>query len=285
MYIFILRLLARLKFRSGMAFGAILGRLLYVALPERRHVVKINLRHCFPDLDQRSLNAKALRVFVENGRGIIETAWAWYAVTPWWLKYVHYNNVEDVKKRLETQAVLLCCPHVSMLDLCAPILNEQFKQFVVTYRPHKKPWLEKEILSRRGAHCQLINVRDIRGIIGHLRVPGTVVWFAPDQDMGSAGSVVVNFFGKPAATVTTPGRLAAISGCAVSCMFLYRDESGYETGFEVMSIEFPTNDRVLNAQMINDGLERMIMKHSDQYLWLHRRYKSVRDGNGRSVYD
>ena len=284
MQIFLLRVLAKINFRTGMAFGALLGRVLCFLLPARRHVVEVNLKHCFPDLDQPALKKKSRKVFEENGRGVVETAWAWYAPRSRLLSRVTYNDIDVVQERLKAQAVLLCCPHVSMLDTCAPILSEKFGKFVVTYRPHKKSWLEKEIVARRSGYCELINVRDIRKIANRLREPGTLVWFAPDQDMGENGTVVANFFGKPASTVTTPSRLAAMSNCAVATMYLYRNDLGYYAGFEMMPDDFPSGNSVVDAQTLNTAIEAAVLHQSDQYLWLHRRFKSIRDDEGRSIY-
>ena len=283
--VFILKTLARLPPSIGLAVGSIIGRMLFIALSERRRVTEINLRHCFPRLDGNELLTLTKQVFIENGRGVVETAWAWYSDHGQLLDRVTYNDSQILSEALSSGSVLLCCPHVTMLDLCAPILNGKFGEFVITYRPHKKQWLEQEIIRNRGRYGKLVNVRSMREIVSALRTPGNLVWMAPDQDLGLEGTTTAKFFNQASSTVTSPGRLAKSTNCRVFMMYLYRVEEEYFVGFWEFPENFPSGVQEEDARILNEELRSSIMKSPSQYLWLHRRFKSVKDEQGLSIYD
>ena len=102
-------------------------------------------------------------------------------------------------------------------------------RFVVSYRPNDNPIFDQAVCRGRGRYAELVDVRALRDIAKHLK-QGDMVWFGPDQDMGPKGSVFAPFFGRPACTVTTPSRLARMSGAVSIFLDLHRDDNGLYQG-------------------------------------------------------
>jgi KDO2-lipid IV(A) lauroyltransferase len=120
---------------------------------------------------------------------------------------------------------------------------------------------------------------DLRGTVKHLRGGGTL-WYAPDQDMRSKDNVFVPFFGVPAATITATHHLARLSGAAVIPFFHRRlpDGTGYQLRLGAPLENFPSADALEDTARVNACIEQMVRESPEQYLWVHKRFKSRPEG-------
>ena len=114
---------------------------------------------------------------------------------------------------------------------------------------------------------------------------GNAVWYAPDQDFGALHSVFAPFMGITCATLTAPARLAKMSGAPVVPFFPQRldDGSGYRLLLLPALENFPSQDDVADATRINAVIETAVRRAPEQYLWLHRRFKT-RPANEAPLY-
>jgi len=114
---------------------------------------------------------------------------------------------------------------------------------------------------------------DTRALLGSLR-DGIPVWYAPDQNHGGSQSVFVPFFGIPTSTLTATARLARASGAAVVPFFQIRlpGNEGY------LLTLCPALDTQADTARINRLLESVIREMPEQYLWVHRRFKTRPEG-------
>ncbi|MEX2131099.1 MAG: lipid A biosynthesis lauroyl acyltransferase, partial [Pseudohongiellaceae bacterium] len=113
-----------------------------------------------------------------------------------------------------------------------------------------------------------------------------ILWYAPDQDYGPKLSVFVPFFGVEAATITAASRLAAANNSVVIFYRHYRrpDNAGYLLDFSPPVDNYPSGDDVADAIRINGIIEQAIRKHPEQYLWMHKRFKTQRAGKAARPY-
>jgi len=121
----------------------------------------------------------------------------------------------------------------------------------------------------------LINRYDTRGFIKALRA-GHVVWYAPDQDQARKNSVFAPFFGIPANTLTATTKLVKLTGAAVLPFHMRRlpDSKGYALTISPPLENFPGASEVDDATRFNAIIESRIREHPEQYLWMHRRFKT-----------
>jgi len=105
---------------------------------------------------------------------------------------------------------------------------------------------------------------------------GNVLWYAADQDYGPKHSIFADFFGIPAASITATTKFAGFNNSRVVFMSHYRkeDNSGYHLYFSEPLEHYPTGNDVQDVARINGYIEAAIRKAPDQYIWLHRRFKT-----------
>jgi len=146
--------------------------------------------------------------------------------------------------------------------------------------------MDQAIRDSRAARAHdTVERSDVRAMIRELK-RGHAVWYAPDQNYGGTTQVVfVPFFGVPALTVTTTGRLAQMTGAAVVPFFPVRlgDGSGYRISILPALERFPTGADAADARHINQLVEHAVLNAPEQYLWVHRRFKTRPTGD-KSFY-
>lgn len=127
-----------------------------------------------------------------------------------------------------------------------------------------------------------------RGLLTAMRA-GETVGILMDTNMTPPQGVFVNFFGRQACTASGLARVALKTGAAVLPGFLVWEEKvrqyvlhfGPELGF-AQSGDGDADVRAA-TQQCNDVLEEWIRRYPDQWLWIHRRWKTRPAGEG-SLY-
>ena len=122
-----------------------------------------------------------------------------------------------------------------------------------------------------------------RDILGALR-RNEAVGILFDQNTTRGEGVFVDFFGIPAATTPAIARFALSTGAAVVPGFLIWEE---HTGKHRLRLDPPvdlvnTGDRsrdvIENTRIFNRILEDYVRRYPDQWLWIHRRWKTRPEG-------
>ncbi|KEA65207.1 Lipid A biosynthesis lauroyl acyltransferase [Marinobacterium lacunae] len=271
-----LRLVCLLPYRVQLKIGATLGALLYRFNRHRRHVTATNIRLIFPDLDAASRDRLVRDVFRHNGIGLLETSMAWWMPVKRLPQNITLKGREHLDAALaKGRGVILLGAHFSTLDL-GGLLFSQYYEVDAMYRPHNNPLMDRYIRKGRSRYFgQAIERSDIRSVIRALR-KNRIVWYAPDQDMGSRNSVYADFFGVPAATITATSRMVKLNDSPIMMLAQHRlpDDAGYELELFPAIEDFPSKDAEADAARVNAELERAIRKDPAQYMWVHRRFKT-----------
>ena len=274
--ILILRLLVLLPYRLQMALGRRLGRLLCRIIPERQNIAAVNLRLCFPELDENQLQDAVREHFESLGMGIFELALSWWISDAAAMKLIRIDGVENVTEPLRAgRGVILVSGHFASIELTGRVLRLSFPSSAAMYRPMKNPMVDQIMRrARRSSADQLISKDDMRQMIRALR-EGLLVWYAPDQSYSRKYSVLVPFFNEPAMTNAALTHIARISK---ACVVLYvprrlADGSGYYAEIKPALEDFPSDDPAADALRINKLLEEKIRLAPEQYYWIHRRFK------------
>lgn len=270
------RIIARLPWRVQRLLGGALGRLGYRLLGQRRRIAAVNLAACFPDLDADARACLLRRHFRSLGLGLVETALAHWGDDEQILPRSKILGAEHVDAALSRgKGVILLGAHFATMELSGRIVASRYRVGAL-YRPHNDPALDALIRAGREQYLDApIPHRNIRAILAHLGRNG-VLWYAPDQDHGGRRRVFARFFTEPAATTTAPAWLARASGAQVVPMASWRDpdDGGWRVTFEPPLTDFPGADDAAAAQRLNDILAAQIKRAPDQYLWIHRRFKT-----------
>lgn len=268
--------LSRPGLKQRTAIGKALGTVSFYIAKERRRIAKKNIEACFPELPREQRKKLIKKTLIENTVGIVETAAAWWRSPQDFLPYTEFYGSENLLNPLkEGHGVLLIGGHYTTLDMGGALLS-LVTDYDVTYRANNDPVMDWVIRKGREHFTDhQIERSEVRQIFKALR-SGRVLWYAPDQDYGSKRSVFAPFFSIPTATVKATSKFAAQPNTKVLFISHYRkkDDSGYAVFFSPALENFPTGDETEDARIVNQHLEQEIRRVPEQYMWVHRRFKT-----------
>lgn len=268
--------IARLPYRVQVFLGERLGLLMYHLAGSRRRVCARNIELCFPELSKEEQLKLVRDTFKSNGIGIMEIGLSWTRHPEQFRDMVEIEGLENLKAaHAQGKGVLLVAAHFCTLEMAGTLLSLNYP-FDVTYRKHKNPLFDA--LMKRGRkrlYGEVIERKEIRKAFRRLK-ENHVVWYAADQDYGPKHSIFVDFFGIPAASITATSTFASFNQSPVVFIAHYRkpDHSGYSIHFSEALPGYPTGDEHEDVRRINQLIERVIRRAPEQYIWLHRRFKT-----------
>ena len=142
-------------------------------------------------------------------------------------------------------------------------------------------YVAKELLRTRQGHGVQVIPRKgaVRRMLGHLRDGGSVI-LACDQNAHHA-PIFVPWFGELAATERAPAALALRTGAPLVVCWCVRTgkDLRYRVGCEQVRPAGPPS-RAEDADIeeataaMHAVLEKVILQHPEQYLWIHNRYRT-----------
>jgi KDO2-lipid IV(A) lauroyltransferase len=268
-------LIAQLPVRVNQAVGRSLGWLLFIFARSRKHYAQINIDLCFPELDAEA-RAKIVRgAIISCGLSMSETAMGLWGRHNKMRNRYTITGLEHIEKaQAEGKGILLCGSHLTTIDISGLMMSYHVVADVL-YRADPNPLMAYAVASARArVNDNAIHRRDTRQLIKNLR-QGHIVWYAPDQDYGREHSIFAPFFGVPAATVVATARIARMSHCAVIPFFCFREPKGrYRLEIQPALDNFPSGDDLADTTRINKIIEDAVRQAPDQYLWVHRRFKT-----------
>ncbi len=260
--------------------GRLIGLAAWRLARRRRHITETNIRLCFPELDDEQQVRLVRETFIANGIGIMETATGWCRDPEHLRHRVTFKGQEHMSRvQAEGKGALIIGVHFSTLDLGGALHSLYYRADAVQ-RPHDNPLFARFMGRARDPYFDaIIDRHDLRGVVRRIKA-GHGVWYSPDQDFGREASVFAPFFGIPAATVKMTSRIARMTGAPVIPLMFYRnpDNRTYTLEYLPPLADFPSGDEVADATRINAFIEGAIRKHPEQYLWLHRRFKTRPEG-------
>lgn len=274
--------LALLPYRLQCRLGRGLGWLLYRFALRRRQIARCNLDLCFPDWPESKREAVTREIMASVGIAFFETGIAWFWPKSRLQRLYSLEGLEHLQAAQQAGVgVLLMAFHFTHIDIGAKLLGLSFS-IDGSYRPHNNPvydYIQRSGRERHSMGGQAFPREDVRGMVKALR-NGRAIWYAPDQDYGPKHSIFVPLFGIPAATVTATSQLARLGKAQVIAFTQTRraDGGGYHLKVYPPLEHFPSGDEVADTLRINQFVEARIREQPEQYLWVHRRFKSRPEG-------
>lgn len=270
-------LMAHLPFRLLMRLGRMAGRLALHLNPERRRIAATNIALCFPELDPAAQQALVRANLCDVGMMLAEFALGWMGSDRAVAKVpVTVEGLEHLEAaRAAGRGVLLVGGHFSHLEFSARLVSSHIR-IAGMYRRMDSDVFEFAVLRARLHYADaMFDKDDIRGTVRYLKAGGTL-WYAPDQDMRSKDNVFVPFFGVPAATITATHHLARLSNALVIPFYHRRlpGDAGYAMRLGAPLAEFPSDDAAVDTARVNGQIEQMVREAPEQYLWVHKRFKT-----------
>ncbi len=271
-----IRLLALLPFPVMRVTGKLIGNIAYYLLGKRRHIAEVNLKICFPEKDTDWHRHTLKRHFQALGMALLEIPVAWWGSEKKLRKLTKITGLEHLQRaQAEGKGVILLAAHFTSLEITGRCLLTEAKLSAM-YRRSDNPVMERVISRQRGKWMEKIFARDaVKDVVRTLRA-GNTVWYAADQNTSRKQSVFVKFFGEWASTNSATARLSKMTGARVVPFKGIRstDGSGYEITLEPALENYPTGELEADTQRINDLIQRWVTEYPEQYLWIHRRFRT-----------
>ncbi|WP_058913945.1 Kdo(2)-lipid IV(A) acyltransferase [Entomohabitans teleogrylli] len=261
--------------------GCGIGRLAMRFMKRRARIAYRNLELCFPEMSDNERHQMVVKNFESVGMGVMETGMAWFWPT-WRIERWFDVSGTGIVRALQEQkkGILLIGLHFLTLELGARIFGIH-NPGIGVYRPNDNPLLDwLQTWGRLRSNKAMLDRKDLKGMVRALK-HGEIIWYAPDHDYGPRSSVFVPLFAvEQAATTTGTWMLARMSQAAIVPFVPRRKPDG--KGYEMIILEPesapPLDSAESTALWMNKIVEKCILMAPEQYMWLHRRFKTRPEG-------
>jgi KDO2-lipid IV(A) lauroyltransferase len=269
--LFLLRLVARLPLPLLHVVGAVLGWAVYLLSPRYRRMIVRNL-------DIAGLNSTRLRwaVVSETGKGALEIPAIWLRphrqAAALVVEALGWEHIENAARA--GGGIIMLTPHLGCWEVSGQYISSRLP-ITVMYSPPNMRSLEPLMQAGRNRGEAMKSVpADMRGVRAMLKAlkRGEAIGILPDQVPGVGEGEWVEFFGKPAYTMTLVGRLAEQTGAPVLLCYSERLPWGRGYRFTVEPM-LPPRPPESPVRALNRSLEQLIRRCPEQYLWSYNRYK------------
>lgn len=281
----LLYIISWLPYRIQVLLGKKLGWLLGKVAKKRVAIARRNLELCFPDMGFAA-REKLLKENVENaGLALLEAGMGW-----WWPdwrirnigKVEGFELVEAILAR--GNGVLALTLHNMNLEIGCRIAGLKIPS-VAFYRKHNNPVMEYlQYRGRARANKYMVHKKDVKGLVKAIRQKEVCFYF-PDHDYGRHRSEFVPFYGVPEVATTTGTLLfAKQKKCETLFLIPRRTPEGYTVTFSTGLENFPSGDDNLDMSAMNKEIEKLVSIAPEQYLWMHKRFKTRPNPDDASLY-
>ena len=281
----LIKLVGALPRSLARAAGISIAWLVYLLHGKLRRVGMRNLELAFPEKPLRDRRKILHGVFTSLGRQVGEVCLFPRYTRENVSQTVVYEGFENYERALARhKGVLFLTGHLGAWELSAFAHSLYGHPLKVVMRPLDNPYLDRLARHYRTMHGNKAVDKDFaRGLIAAMR-EGETVGVLMDTNMIVSQGVFVDFFGHKACTATGVARLALRTDAAVVPGFTIWDPvlQKYRLRFDPAVKLVRTKDReadvLANTQLFTNVLEDYIRRFPDQWLWVHRRWKTRPNG-------
>lgn len=282
----ILKSLGWLPRRLALGIGAAVGQVALVLRPRLSRHAEINLRLALPELSAPERQHIIRNVFRNLGRLLGEITQFPRFTQQNISSVVIYEGLENYQAAVaQGRGVILLTGHIGAWELSvfAHSLNGYPMSFLK--RNVDNPLVERlaDSYRLRSGNRSIDKKGSLREVLKTLK-SGGVVGILADLNTTREEGVFVNFFGIPACTTAGVATLALRTGAVVLPGYIVWDESArihrlhFEKPVATISTGNQKEDVLTNTQRYTKRLEDIIRRHPDQWLWIHRRWKTRPEG-------
>lgn len=281
-----IKILGVLPRRLSRAFAIGLSQVVYMFHVRLRHVGMRNLALAFPEKSVAERKRILRGVFVSLGRQLAELC-----QFPKYTKtniddVVIYDGLENYERAYaRDKGVLFLTAHFGGWELSAFAHSLHGHWLHIVMRPMDNPYLDALLQNYRTMHGNKTVGKDdfVRGLLGAMKA-GETVGILMDTNMTPPQGVFVDFFGIPACTASGLARIALRTDAAVVPGFTIWDAAlgkyrlRFDPALELVRTGHLEADIISNTQMFTKVIEDYVRRYPDQWLWVHRRWKTRPEG-------
>jgi KDO2-lipid IV(A) lauroyltransferase len=265
------------------------GKFIYHVLPLRRRVVMENLHRVFGEtLTELQIAGIAQAFYGHLVKFVGEFVTLPFLSDARKESLIRIEGGEHLLAALaQGRGVLLLAGHFGNWEVSTVAGIARFRdyhgRFHFIRRPLKPKWFNDFMMRRfRKAGFGTLDKAGSLDEILELLEQNHIVVSIFDQFTVKKYGIPSQFFGHPAHTFKSLAVLAQFTGAAVIPSSSWREADGthvllFEAPVEIVT-EGRTRDIIsVNTKRFNEVLERIILRHPEQWIWMHKRWKKVRE--------
>jgi KDO2-lipid IV(A) lauroyltransferase len=263
-----------------------IGLLAYALYSRLRRVGMRNLEIAFPGMGRRERKKILRRVYANIGRQLAE-----FCLLPRYTRenittvaaYDGFENFAEASAR--GKGVIFLTAHFGGWEIGSFFHSLQGHPLNIVIRPLDNPYLNAMVddYRTRCGNTTFPKQDFARGLLSALK-RGETVGILMDTNMTPPQGAFVDFFGVPACTATGAARVAAHTGAAVVPAFTIWDKElrkyriRFDPALKLIETGDSEADAVANTAAFNQVIESYVRRYPEQWLWVHRRWKTRPEG-------
>jgi KDO2-lipid IV(A) lauroyltransferase len=268
--------------RLARAIGAAIGAIAFRTLGRLRRVGVRNLELAFPEMTAQDREATLRSEYRNLGFLLAEFCKMSDYTAATASRFIRYEGLENyLAARERGKGVLVLTGHLGAWELSSFYHSLMGMPMGMVIRRLDNPLVDAFVNRIRCLHGNRVIHKDdfARGLIASMRA-GETVGILMDTNMTPPQGVFVPFFGVSACTASGMARIAAKTGAAVVPGFLLWEESEqkyvlhFGKELAVVRTADAEQDALANTESFTAAIEKYIRQYPEQWLWLHRRWKT-----------
>lgn len=249
---------------------------LRMAVPKLAKTARWNLKFAYPELAEHERGRLVSDIFDGLARSLV--AFSKFPALKasnigQWIRYEGLEHYAAAKAK--GKGILVATAHLGNWELSAFAHALMTEPMHVMVRPLDNPLIDRMVERRRQmSGNRLLLKKDAALPVVRALKQNEAVGILIDQNAAPEEGVFVDFFGKKACAGSAFAKLAARTGAAVIPGFALWEQSENKYVLRFFPELTMTGDPQADTQAIHTEFERIIRKYPDQWMWIHRRWKT-----------
>jgi Kdo2-lipid IVA lauroyltransferase/acyltransferase len=272
--------------RVARGIGALVGRIALLLTPRLRRAGDLNLRLAFPQKTATERRQILRKLYRNLGWLLAEFCQMPGYTAQETQSFIRYEGLEHyLAARDQGKGVLILTGHLGAWELSSFYHSLMGYPMSIVIRRLDNPLVDNLVNHIRCLHGNQVLHKDdfARGLLGSMR-RGETVGILMDTNMTPPQGAFVDFFGHPACTGSGMARVAMKTGAKVLPGFLLWEEATQQYVLRFGApLVLPTSengeaDVLAHTALFTKVIEDYIRQYPDQWLWVHRRWKTRPQG-------
>lgn len=268
---------------TNLRTARLLGWIWYRTMRRHRERAREHLRQAYgSQLSIRQMDQITLQCMQQLAMMAVEAIFTPRLISEWtWPRYVRLKGLNEAADVLiGPRGAILLTGHYGSWELVGFVLAALGFPIVAVMRPLDNPYLNRYLLDVRAKRgLQLLYKKGASQSAQEILASGGILAFIADQNAGHKG-LFVDFFGRKASTYKSIGLLAIQQNVPVLVGYGRRLSPNFEYEVGVNRIIRPEewadkpDPLMWITQEYTRAIEDFVREAPEQYLWIHRRWKS-----------
>ncbi|MFO7957957.1 MAG: lysophospholipid acyltransferase family protein [Candidatus Brocadiia bacterium] len=274
--------LTALPWRAGRRVARVMGTIYHLVDRRRRRRNALeNLRDAYPEAGEEELRRLLKEVYRHLAATVLDGFYFARFIGKWpEHRLFQTHGFEKLNGTPNGTGVVFVTGHLGQWEILGAAASLLGYPVWSVGRPFDNEYLEQWLQRLRGiTGQQMLPKHGFLRYMIRLVERGENVALLIDQDARRHGRFV-EFFGRPASTTTAAARIAIRTGAPVAFVYGRRIDEQNRFNIVLDDVVWPQEGRDRDAevhritQRLTTDLERVVRSHPEEWLWLHRRWKT-----------